>query len=222
MTGNLIQTEIVCNAVRCDNSGVTDEATSRRGRPRDPHLEDRVYDAVLEVYWEKGWSGFTLDAVARRASVGRAALYRRWESKGALVVDALEARSPLATPIDLGTLRADLVELAVQLLQGYRGTAGLVSLRVALDARVHPDLLGRMMETLNKSRLVAARLIVHRAQSRGELPESADTTRILELVTGAVFSHVIFSHRTDSDRAETDRVYAENLVDAVLDGVGTA
>ncbi|WP_245154271.1 TetR/AcrR family transcriptional regulator [Rhodococcus sp. 1R11] len=199
----------------------TDEARSRRGRPRDPDLEDRVYDAVLEVYWEKGWSGFTLDAVARRASVGRAALYRRWESKGALVVDALEARSPLATPIDLGNLRADLVELAVQLLQGYRGTAGLVSLRVALDARVHPDLLGRMMETLNKSRLVAARLIVHRAQKRGELSESADTTRILELVTGAVLSHVIFSHRIDgADRGDTeDRVYAESLVDAVLGGV---
>lgn len=221
MNGNLLQTEIVCNVARCDNPKVTDEARSRRGRPRDPHLEDRVYDAALEVYWEKGWSGFTLDAVARRASVGRAALYRRWESKGALVVDALEARSPLATPIDLGTLRADLTELAVQLLQGYGGTAGLVSLRVALDARVHPDLLGRMMETLNKSRLVAARLIVHRAQSRGELPESADTTRILELVTGAVLSHVIFSHRTDADRAKTDRVYAENLVEAVLGGIGT-
>ena len=136
------------------------------------------------------------------------------------MVDALEARSPLATPIDLGTLRADLTELAVQLLQGYGGTAGLVSLRVALDARVHPDLLGRMMETLNKSRLVAARLIVHRAQSRGELPESADTTRILELVTGAVLSHVIFSHRTDADRNRTeDRIYAEDLVDAVLGGV---
>ena len=205
---------------RCHNPWVTDKTRSRRGRPRDPDLEDRVYDAVLEVYWEKGWSGFTLDAVARRASVGRAALYRRWESKGALVVDALDARSPLANPIDLGNLRADLVELAVQLLQGYRGTAGLVSLRVALDARVHPDLLGHMIDTLNRSRLVAARLIVHRAQKRGELPESADTTRILELVTGAVLSHVIFSHHTDADRGDTeDRAYAESLVDAVLGGV---
>lgn len=196
---------------------VSEESSVRRGRPRDPHLEERVYDAVLEVYWERGWSGFTLDAVARTATVGRAALYRRWASKGDLLVDALEARSPLAEPIDLGTLRADLVELAVQLLTGYRGTAGLVSLRVALDARVHPDLLGHMMDTLNKSRLVAARSIVHRAQQRGEASESVDTTRILELVTGAVLSHVIFSHqKAGAQTSETDRLYAESMVDAVL------
>nr|WP_256978850.1 MULTISPECIES: TetR/AcrR family transcriptional regulator [unclassified Rhodococcus (in: high G+C Gram-positive bacteria)] len=176
-----------------------------------------MYDAVLEVYWERGWSGFTLDAVARKATVGRAALYRRWASKGDLLVDALEARSPLAEPIDLGTFRADLVELAVQLLVGYRSTAGLVSLRVALDARVHPDLLGHMMDTLNRSRLVAARSIVHRAQERGEAPKSTDTTRILDLVTGAVLSHVIFSHRQVADQtAENDRVYAESMVDTVL------
>lgn len=199
---------------------VSEESSVRRGRPRDPHLEERVYDAVLEVYWERGWSGFTLDAVARTATVGRAALYRRWASKGDLLVDALEARSPLAEPIDLGTLRADLVELAVQLLTGYRGTAGLVSLRVALDARVHPDLLGHMMDTLNKSRLVAARSIVHRAQQRGEASESVDTTRILELVTGAVLSHVIFSHqKADAQTSETDRLYAQSMVDAVLGGI---
>lgn len=196
---------------------VSEESSVRRGRPRDPHLEERVYDAVLEVYWERGWSGFTLDAVARTATVGRAALYRRWASKGDLLVDALESRSPLAEPIDLGTLRADLVELAVQLLTGYRGTAGLVSLRVALDARVHPDLLGHMMDTLNTSRLVAARSIVHRAQQRGEASESVDTTRILELLTGAVLSHVIFSHqKADAQTSETDRLYAESMVDAVL------
>src|SRR5690606_33038272 len=77
-------------------------APRRRGRPRDADLEDRVFDAVLEVYSETSWRGFTLDAVGRRARVGRAALYRRWSSKDDLLVQALEARSPLPVPIDTG------------------------------------------------------------------------------------------------------------------------
>src|SRR4051812_21963014 len=113
----------------------------RRGRPRDPHIEDRVYDAVMQVFWETGWSAFTLDAVARRAGVGREALYRRWPSKEVLLLQALQARGPLAHPIDTGNLRDDLIELARQMLAGFRGHAGLVALRAALDARVHPDLL---------------------------------------------------------------------------------
>jgi AcrR family transcriptional regulator len=188
-----------------------------RGRPRDPDLERRVHDAVLEVYAETGWAGFTLDAVARRARVGRAALYSRWASKAALLVDALEVRSPLPVPVDTGSARGDLVELARQLIDGYQGPAGLVTLRAALEARVHPDLLAGLAETLNRTRLLAAREIVRRGVERGELPPGTPTTLLLELVTGAVLSHVVFAPATPRDPA-----YADVVVDAALRAVTPA
>ncbi|MFZ2176414.1 MAG: TetR/AcrR family transcriptional regulator [Rhodococcus sp. (in: high G+C Gram-positive bacteria)] len=188
-----------------------------RGRPRDAELEDRVYDAVIEVYAETSWRGFTLDAIGKRARVGRAALYRRWATKEELLVQALEVRSPLPTPIDTGALRSDLVELAVQLLRGYRTTSGLVSLRVALDARVHPELLANLTATLNRSRLMAARTIVRRAATRGELPVGASATLILEMVTGAVLSHVLFALDVPrGDDGREDEKYAQTLVDSVI------
>jgi AcrR family transcriptional regulator len=194
---------------------VTDgSAPRRRGRPRDADLEDRVFDAVLEVYAETSWRGFTLDAVGRRARVGRAALYRRWDTKDDLLVQALEARSPLPEPIDTGALRSDLIELARQLLHGYRTSSGLVSLRVALDSRVNPELLARLTETLNRSRVLAARTIVHRAVERGELDAGTSVTLLLEIVTGAVLSHALFglSEPTPGD----DDAYADLIVDVVL------
>ncbi len=189
-------------------------APRRRGRPRDADLEDRVFDAVLEVYSETSWRGFTLDAVGRRARVGRAALYRRWSSKDDLLVQALEARSPLPVPIDTGALRSDLVELARQLLRGYRTTSGLVSLRVALDARAHPELLARLTLTLNRSRVLAARTIVHRAVERGELPADTSATLLLEMVTGTVLSHALFALTTPDQGIDVE--YAELVVDATI------
>ncbi|MGX7729988.1 TetR/AcrR family transcriptional regulator [Rhodococcus sp. 2H158] len=194
---------------------MTEPTVRRRGRPRDADLEDRVYDAVIEVYSETSWRGFTIDAVGRRARVGRAALYRRWATKDELLVQALEARSPLPVPIDTGSLRSDLVELVTQLLRGYRTTPGLVSLRVALDARVHPDLLANLTSTLNRSRLVAARTIVLRAVERGELPPAVSVTLLLEMVTGAALSHVLFS-LADPGSAADDDAYARTLVDAAI------
>lgn len=190
-----------------------------RGRPRDPDLERRVYDAVLEVYWETGWAGFTLDAVARRARVGRAGLYSRWESKGALLVQALEARSPLPDPasFDTGSVRGDLVELAGQLLDGYAGPGGLVTLRAALEARVHPDLLTSLTTSLNESRLRTARAIVRRGIERGELAPATPTTLLLELVTGAVLSHVLFAPA--APRPDGDDDYVDRLVTLVLHAV---
>lgn len=188
-----------------------------RGRPRDPAVETRVHNAVLAVYWETGWAGFTLEAVARRAGVGREALYRRWDSKGALLADALRARSPLPDPIDTGSVHGDLVELARQLLSGYDELAGLVTLRATLEARVHPDLLARLADGLNASRLLTARDIVRRGIARGELPAATPTTLLLELVTGAVLSHLLFAPA--DGRREPDPDYAERLVSLVLSSV---
>lgn len=173
-----------------------------------------MFDAVLEVYAETSWRGFTLDAVGRRARVGRAALYRRWDNKDDLLVQALEARSPLPTPIDTGSLRSDLVELARQLLRGYRTTSGLVSLRVALDARANPELLARLTDTLNRSRVLATRTIVHRAVERGELPADTSATLLLEMVTGAVLSHALFAISTPDESDDDD--YSELVVDTTM------
>lgn len=221
-TASLIRTVSVCKSERglAHYFDVTEApAPRRRGRPRDADLEDRVFDAVLEVYSETSWRGFTLDAVGRRARVGRAALYRRWDNKDDLLVQALEARSPLPVPIDTGGLRSDLVELARQLLRGYRTTSGLVSLRVALDARANPELLARLTDTLNRSRVLATRTIVHRAVERGELSADTSVTLLLEMVTGAVLSHALFAIATP-DEADDDE-YSELIVDATMRALGT-
>ncbi|MEO7079407.1 TetR/AcrR family transcriptional regulator [Rhodococcus sp. BP22] len=186
------------------------------GRPRDADMEVRVYDAVLEVYWETSWRGFTFDAVARKAKVGRAALYRRWDSKEDLLVQALEARSPLSTPIDTGTVRDDLIELSEQLTHGYAELSGLVSLRVTLDAMVNPDLLSHLTDTLNQSRFVTTRQIVQRAVMRGELPSETSTTLLLELVTGAVLTRALFAQARADAGIPDSLQHSTLIVDTVL------
>jgi AcrR family transcriptional regulator len=84
---------------------------SSRGRPRDPDLEERVFDAVIGVYGESGWAGFTLEAVARRARVGREALYRRWVGKAELLAGAVAARAPQLAAVDTGSTTGDLTVL---------------------------------------------------------------------------------------------------------------
>ena len=48
-------------------------------------------DAVVEILTEVGFRGLTIDAVAQRAGVGKASIYRRWPGKEQLVLDALTA-----------------------------------------------------------------------------------------------------------------------------------
>lgn len=189
------------------------------GRPRDPDLEQRVQDAVIELYCEVGWPALTFDAVARRAGVGKSALYLRWPTKERLLLDALAANRAPITLIDTGSVREDLLNFARQMAAFYLGQNGLVTLRVSLEAIARPELLATIQQQGSTS-ILAARAIVHRGIVRGELPEGTSATLVTDIIAGAVLNHVLATPLNLREQMvqQLDH-YVEDLVDLVLTGV---
>lgn len=72
--------------------------TTRRGRPRDPAVDQAILDAARSVVAEKGFNGASMDEIARRAGVGKDTLYRRWKSKEELVLHLLTLMSEQNVP----------------------------------------------------------------------------------------------------------------------------
>ena len=62
-----------------------DSRSAERGRPRDPRRGRAILDAARAVLAERGFTGASMDAIARSAGVGKDTLYRRWDSKEQLV-----------------------------------------------------------------------------------------------------------------------------------------
>jgi AcrR family transcriptional regulator len=195
---------------------------SARGRPPDPDLEARVLAATLDLYGEVGWGGFNFDLLARRARVGKAALYGKWGSKERLIVAALTAWSAAQPPyVESGSLRRDLTELAARILSTYLGHGGTVMLRAQLEAKVYPELFGGAMEELQRRRKRAGRSIVLGAIERGELPAGTSPALVLDAVAGIITNHVL---TTPPDKmtalAERSAQYAETVADFVLTAAG--
>jgi AcrR family transcriptional regulator len=65
------------------------EKTRKVGRPRSARVHRAILDATLELVAAEGIQGASIEAIAERAGVGKTAIYRRWESKEALVSDAI-------------------------------------------------------------------------------------------------------------------------------------
>ena len=179
---------------------------STRGRPRDPEVEGRVFDAVVAVYGESGWAGFSLEAVARRARVGREALYRRWTDKAQLLAQAVAARAPQLEPIDTGSTAGDLTALAQHFLDSYRGPSGVVGLRMVLDARTNPELAEQFALLLGGDRADEARRVMRRAVQRGDLAPDVSATAALQVIAGATLTHVLYSPTAPSRRADNRHV----------------
>ncbi|MFJ3212573.1 TetR-like C-terminal domain-containing protein [Streptomyces flaveolus] len=203
---------------------VSREAVARprraAGRPRDPGVETRVLGAALDVYADHGWSGFTFDAIARRAAAGKAALYRRWQSKEELLLAALEAHAMVIEPIATGRIHDDLLLVARELFAvSLRGSVGLASLRLFVEARAHPDLLAKSWKRVNAARVRAARAMVRRAVERDELPPDTSATVLLEALSGGVMVHILATPAgPDRGMDERDERFLADLVDLVLRG----
>ncbi|SDP25012.1 transcriptional regulator, TetR family [Klenkia soli] len=91
------------------------------GRPRDPALDVAILAAALELLGEGGMETCALDAVARRAGVGKATIYRRWPSKDDLVRDAFGSTAPELLPAeDQGSLVGDAVGVLAALAAALR------------------------------------------------------------------------------------------------------
>ncbi len=197
------------------------QGNASAGRPRDPQLEHRIHRAARAVYGRRGWAGFTIEAVAREARVGKSSIYLRWPDATSLVLDTLESAVDLPFNIDTGNIRDDLVVLARSIMQLLIGENGDTLLRLSTEARMVPELAPRW-EQFVSSNVIAMRTIVRRAVARGELPESTPGTELLDALFGALMMRCLTtppSRRTRLER-EADR-YSESVVDLVLASVRT-
>ncbi len=195
--------------------------TTHAGRPRDPDVDRRVAEAAIALFGEAGWAGFSVEAIAKRACVGKASIYLRWQTKEALLVEALRRRVGIIAEVDTGSLREDLVQLACQMLDLYLGDAGRAALRLSLEGDLIPGLADQL-NALQTSQVLAARGIVRRGIRRGEIPEGTSITLLLDTLVGGATTH---AQSTPKELRETLRAgatrYAEQLVDFLLCAVNS-
>jgi AcrR family transcriptional regulator len=200
------------DAVGCAADAVA-PGPRRPGRPRDARADEAIIDAAAAVLAKCGPSGFTVDAVAARAGVGKATIYRRWPSRADLLLEtATQAALDLTDP-DTGSVRDDLVFLLSALAVKLRVTiAGRLMPALIAEAATNPD-MSRTLGAFVEERRALSLAMVTRGIERGELPADADPQMLLDLCAGPIF------YRTLVARHPVEPEEVEQMVDAVLAGV---
>ena len=89
----------------------TASAGRPRGRPMSEELSEALSETALDVLADEGFKALNADTLARRASAGKAGIYRRWRTMAALAAHAIAQTRLVTLPEDQGSLRADLLTL---------------------------------------------------------------------------------------------------------------
>jgi AcrR family transcriptional regulator len=183
-----------------------------RGRPRDPSCDEAILQATIELVAELGYDRTTLDAVASRAGVSKATIYRRWpEGKDQLVAAAVAScQQDMPADLDTGTLRGDLVATVELFISGMQENVHLAA-GLTQRLRESPQLAEAFREQLVPAKRQYFEAIVRRAAQRGELASIPEAVGLIADIAPALI-HARALITGDA----LDRRFVNQLVDHVL------
>lgn len=186
----------------------------RVGRPRDQSVEPAVVQAVFDLLQEVGVGALSMDAIAARAGVSKATIYRRWESKEDLVIDCVAGLTNAIQPEETHDIRTVLVTLLKRLRAFMSDSEG---------GSIFPWLVGEVSSGTELGRHYAEAVILPRrktvaalisaARDRGELRADLDIEVAVDMLTGpAILRKLMGTFRAPDEQWE------EKLVDSLLAG----
>jgi len=185
----------------------------RTPRPRvEGAREDEILDATLQLLLEVGYDRLTMDAVATRSRASKATLYRRWEGKPSLVVEAMvrAKQAPSIEQHDTGSLRGDLISTFCgshgMAHSDATGILGSVITALASD----PEFAALFREAFITPKIKVSQAIYSRAIERGEIRADVDVDIIAPALAG------ILLHRSIVLGVVPDDTTIERVIDHVI------
>jgi AcrR family transcriptional regulator len=192
-------------------------AGPRRGRPRSEAVDQAILDAVERLMaGGSTLAELSMEGIAQEAGVAKATVYRRWNNKEALLIDAVR-RLEEPEPEPAGeSVRDDIVMLLEFMRQRALAKRSRWILRAALSQMGSlPELKALYHERVVNRRRELIRGVVRRGVERGELRSDVD----LELVTEMLIAPMLVRTVLWEDAPLDDPRLAELVVDTALQGV---
>ncbi|MFR9774246.1 TetR/AcrR family transcriptional regulator [Nocardia sp. SC052] len=186
------------------------------GRPRNSDIDLAIVCTTRELLAERGYAGLTVDAVAARAGIGKAAIYRRYKTKQEMIFAATVHDLWEQPPPDGGTLRADLLALTRTIAAQLCGAPADVLAGLLADIYADKALGTRFAETFLESERKAVTAVLERAVTRGELASRPEASTVHALLLGPILAWVLILDGDRGEMPEFTRTVAEATAATLL------
>jgi len=163
-----------------------------RGRPRSAEAHGAILGATAALLAEGGFAQLTMEAVAVRAGVSKATVYRRWGSKEELVLELVSSMPYAGEPPDTGSVEGDLLELTqIQIDRIADTPLPRMMPRLMAETFEHPELHAAIVEHGVDVLRGSLGTILRRGIERGELREDVDVELAVDALHGSIVYRIL-------------------------------
>ncbi|MGL5940443.1 MAG: TetR/AcrR family transcriptional regulator [Waterburya sp.] len=169
------------------------------GRPRSRESHQAILAATLELLGEVGFDVMSIEAIAKRAKVGKTTIYRRYSSKEELVADAIESiREDVVIP-NTGNFRQDLDELIENAAKISLTPIGKQTVAMIISSASSNSQFAQIYWTKYlEPRRQAFAIVLERAKARNEIRADLAPGLVFDTMSGIMLYATIFQPHNQS------------------------
>lgn len=190
------------------------KAAKHRGRPRSNQAHQAILAAALEEVFAVGFRALSIEAIAARAGVGKATIYRRWPNKAAVVMDAFLAEVGPGTGYPPAPRALDRIKIQMEAQsKAFRSKYGALVKSLLGEAQFDPDLSEAFRERWVMPRRRLAREVLEQAIQQGDLRENIDIDNAIDMLYGPIY------YRLQIQTGPVTEKYVDGIFAQVIEGL---
>jgi AcrR family transcriptional regulator len=186
-----------------------------RGRPRSTEATAAVLEAAYRLSAERGLKGATIQAVALSTGVSRVTIYKWWENRLHLLIDAFLQHATLVLPIADGTTPAETIHAhAARYAEALQGDLGRVMLAVLAECMNETGSSALFTERYLSIRRKLGVSVIRRGQKDGSIASQRKAELLYDQIYGTILYRYQFGLKG------FDKTFVRTLVDATFNASG--
>lgn len=181
------------------------------GRPRSETAHQAILEAANHLMESIPIREITIQGIAKQAGVGKPTIYRWWDTKCSLVMDAFLASAAPQIPFPKTDSVVDALKEQLRLvIKLLRGPSGRIVAQMIGEGQSAPDILKKFRERFFTQLLAPARTIIERGKKSGEIDKNIDMDLAIDLLYGPIYYRLLVGHQPLND------AFARNLPERVV------
>lgn len=192
-----------------------EEAKTRgRGRPRCEETEGRILCTTMQLLDELGYGGVTIEAIAKRAGVSKATMYRRWPNRASVILSAFLCRVLKHSEIDESQgPESCLRQQMDQIVKVLCNSGGTVLSALLAEAQACPQFAAEFRDHFVEIFREKAYDYVRQGIKAGDFRADLEVEVVVDVLFAPLFHALLLGH------CQICNGYAAKIADTVFNGI---
>ena len=194
------------SAMKYHEPSSSDDQEKRRGRPRSETSKKSILNAVNRLLLLTSVKDLSIEAIAKKAGVGKTTIYRWWPNKVAVVLDALLYQLGNTPALPTSATKAEAITNQLErFMRLLKGKNGKILIEVMAEAQANEETLTLFYENFMLQHEETLANLIEDGKENGEFRKEISTALAVDMIYGSIV------YRLMSGAETLDQDFTTNL-----------